>query len=277
MATVAETLRAARARLAGDEAQIEAELLLAHALQRPRSWLFAHAHDPLADAPATLFATLLARRVDGEPVAHLVGRRGFWTLDLQVTADTLVPRPETERLVELALARLPPAADVDVLDLGTGTGAIALAIASERPRARVTAVDASEPALAVAARNAAAHGLRLRALAGHWYAPVAGERFALIASNPPYLADDDPHLQRGDLRFEPPSALSAGADGLADLRTIVAAAPAHLHAGGWLLVEHGLTQGAEVRALFVAAGFAEVETARDLEGRERVTVGRVSR
>jgi release factor glutamine methyltransferase len=275
MPTVAQLLRETAAALPGDDARAEAELLLAHCLQKPRSWLYAHADDEVdADGEAT-FAALRSRRITGEPVAQLLGRRDFWSLPLAVTPDTLIPRPDTERLVELALERLPLSETRRVLDLGTGTGAIALAIASERPRARVVAVDASEPALAVARANTHASGLgaRVSLLAGDWFAPVVGEVFDLVASNPPYIADDDPHLSQGDLRFEPRSALAAGADGLDDLRRIVASAPAHLVPGGWLLVEHGWEQGAAVRALFAAAGFTAIETARDIEERERITLG----
>lgn len=273
MPTVASALREAVARLAGDEARADAERLLGHALGRSRSWLFAHANDAIDTAAVERIDDLVARRAAGEPVAQITGRRAFWTLDLEVTRDTLVPRPETETLVELALARLPPA-PARVLDLGTGTGAIALSIATERPDLDVVAVDASTDALAVAARNAAACGARVRLLAGSWFAPVAGETFAMVVSNPPYLADDDPHRREGDLRFEPPLALSCGPEGLEAIREIVAAAPAHLQPGGWLLVEHGWTQGDAVRALFVAAGFTAVATAPDLEGRDRVTLGR---
>ena len=273
MATVASALRDAVARLPGDEARSEAERLLGHALGRTRSWLFAHATDALDAGELARIDALVARRAAGEPVAQITGRRAFWTLDLEVTRDTLVPRPETETLVELALVRL-PAGPARVLDLGTGTGAIALALAVERPELDDTAVDASPAALAVAARNAAACGARVRMREGSWFAPVAGERFALVASNPPYLADDDPHLRAGDLRFEPPMALSCGEDGLAAIREIAAGAPAHLEPGGWLLVEHGWTQGEAVRALFAAAGLVDVSTARDLEDRDRVTLGR---
>ena len=274
MTTLAHALRDAATRLAGEDARLEAELLLAHALQRPRSWFYAHASDVLDAAGAEAFETLLRRRIHGEPVAQIVGHRGFWSLDLAVTRDTLIPRPETELLVELALEHLPAEQMGQVLDLGTGTGAIALAIASERPLVDVTAVDVSVAALDVARANAADAGLPLRLLQGSWFEPVAGEVFRMVVSNPPYIAEDDPHLQQGDLRFEPRSALASGPDGLDDIRRIAAAAPAHLLPGGWLLVEHGHDQGAAVRGLFTAAGFHRVSTARDLEGRERVTLGR---
>ena len=278
MTTLAQAIRDAAYRLPGDEARLEAEMLLAHALDRPRSWFYTHGGELLEPRDAEQYEALMRRRERGEPVAQIIGHRGFWSLDLSVTADTLIPRPETERLVELALERLPPGETQRVLDLGTGTGAIALAIASERPLAEVTAVDASAAALAVAqenARDAELH-LHLRLLAGDWFAPVAGERFHLVASNPPYIADDDPHLKQGDLRFEPRSALASGPDGLDDLRRITRDAPAHLLPGGWLLVEHGHDQGAAVRALFAEAGLESVATERDLEQRDRVTLGRRS-
>ena len=248
--------------------------LLGHVLGRSVAWLYAHGRDPVDAGTAAVFRTLVARRAAGEPVAYLTGRRGFWTLDLAVTADTLVPRPETEVLVEQALARLPLTA-IDVADLGTGSGAVALAIASERPQARVVATDRSAAALAVARGNAAAAGLGgVSFLAGDWWAPLAGRRFDLVASNPPYIAEGDPHLVQGDLRFEPASALSSGADGLDAIRAIVAGAPAHLRDGGWLLLEHGHDQGASVRALLAAAGFLDVATVADLEHRDRVGLGR---
>ncbi|MDH2024780.1 peptide chain release factor N(5)-glutamine methyltransferase [Stenotrophomonas maltophilia] len=267
----------ASARLGGIDARHEAELLLMHVLERPRSWLFAHATDPLPATAQAAFEALLARRAAGEPVAYLTGRRGFWTLDLRVDAATLIPRPETELLVELALERLPSDRPLSVADLGTGSGAIALALASERPLAQVLATDASPGALAMAARNAAHHELRnVRFAEGgqDWYAPLQGARFALIASNPPYIASEDPHLQQGDLRFEPASALASGIDGLDDIRRIVAGAPEHLQPAGWLLIEHGWDQGAAIRTLFDAAGFADVQTQQDLEQRDRVTLGR---
>lgn len=268
-------LRAAAARLPTPEGRHEAEQLLAHALGRDRAWLFAHAIDELEAGQVAAFEALLARRIAGEPVAYLTGRRSFWTLELEVNADTLIPRPETELLVELALARLPDAEKINVADLGTGSGAIALSLAQERPRAWVIATDASAGALAVAKRNALSHGIgNVEFRQGSWFAPLSGERFDLIASNPPYIAVDDPHLQQGDLRFEPATALSSGSDGLEDIRDIVAHAGEHLVAGGWLLLEHGLEQGAAIRGLLEIAEFVEVETAQDLEMRNRVTLGR---
>ncbi len=270
--TVHVLLEAARTRV--DPA--EAELLLAHALGRSRGWLYAHADAAVAAGEAGRFEALLERRGRGEPVAYLIGRRGFWTLDLAVTADTLIPRPETERLVELALECLPLGGGARIADLGTGSGAIALALAGERPDATVAATDASVAALAVAGANARAAGLaNVTFHAGDWFAALPGRRFDLVASNPPYVADGDPHLREGDLRFEPPAALSSGADGLDAIRAIATAAPAHLSPGGWLLLEHGWTQGAAVRALLQAAGFVEVSTHRDLEERDRVTLGRM--
>ena len=252
----------------------DAALLLAHALGKPRSWLFAHADDVLGEADVARFDGLLARRVAGEPVAYLTGARGFWTLDLAVTPATLIPRPETELLVDLALARLPADAPVRVADLGTGSGAIALALAKERPRAQVVATDASPEALEVARGNAARNRIdNLAFRLGSWLQPLAGERFDLIASNPPYIADGDPHLARGDLRFEPAMALSCGPDGLDAIRIIVRDAPACLQPGGWLLLEHGWEQGDAVRALLVEAGFVDAMTERDLEGRDRISLG----
>lgn len=253
----------------------EAEVLLAHVLGKPRSWLFAHADDALDTVAASAYAALVERRAAGEPVAYLTGRRGFWTLELEVSPATLIPRSETELLVELALARLPEGEAARVADLGTGSGAIALAIASTRPRAQVVAVDLSAEALVVARRNAERHGLgRVRFAQGDWLAPLSGERFDIIVANPPYIEVGDPHLGRGDLRFEPAAALASGADGLDAIRRIVADARGHLSPGGWLLLEHGWNQGGAVRTLLREAGFAEVFTAQDLEQRDRVSGGR---
>ncbi|MBB5209013.1 peptide chain release factor N(5)-glutamine methyltransferase [Chiayiivirga flava] len=278
LSTVAALLAHGAARLAHCDSRRDAELLLEHVLGRDRAWLFAHAGDTVDAAAAAGFDDLVAQRVRGVPIAHLTGTRGFWTLQLRVTPDTLIPRPETELLVELALACLPADAPARIADLGTGSGAIALALACERPRASVVATDASAAALGVARDNAAGNGIdTVEFRHGDWFAPLAGERFDLIASNPPYIAAGDPHLWQGDLRFEPLSALASGHDGLDAIRRIVAEAPRFLRPGGWLLLEHGFDQGASVRALFDAAGFASCDTRQDLERRDRVTLGRVAR
>ena len=262
----------ARTRIGADEGG----LLLAHALGRTRTWLYAHGDASVpADADAT-FEALMARRAAGEPVAYLLGQRSFWRFDLAVTPDTLIPRPETELLVELALARIPEQSAWRIADLGTGSGAIALAIAHERPRAHVVASDQSPQALAVARGNAMSLGIaNIEFRTGDWWQPLAGERFELIASNPPYIEETDVHLGEGDLRFEPRAALASGIDGLDAIRAIVTDAPAHLRDGGWLLLEHGWTQATAVRALLRDAGFVDVATERDLEDRDRVTLGRV--
>jgi release factor glutamine methyltransferase len=262
-------LREARERI--DE--VDARVLLAHALERSSAWLFAHGDDIIDPDALDRFETLLARRAQGEPVAYLTGRRAFWSFELMVSADTLIPRPETELLVELALERLPVGLQLRVADLGTGSGAIALALAHERPRAQVVAVDVNSGALDIARANARELDLRnIEFRKGDWLQPLAGERFDLIVGNPPYIADADPHLDA--LRYEPGSALSSGADGLDAIRIIASNAPAHLRSGGWLLLEHGWDQGDAVRALLQAAGLDSAETRRDLEHRDRVTLGR---
>lgn len=250
--------------------RLEAELLLAHALGVNRAWFFAHAED-VADAEGTRrFDALVRRRAAGEPIAYITGTRDFWSLTLEVTPATLIPRPETELLVELALDRLP--AGGSVVDLGTGSGAIALAIAKERPDATVVAVDVSAAALDVALRNARRLGLeRVEFVQGDWFAPLNGRRFNLVVSNPPYIEADDRHLGEGDLRFEPASALASGADGLDDIRRIASGADAHLLPGGAVLVEHGWNQGEAVRRILREAGLVDEFTARDLENRDRVS------
>jgi len=274
MSDVRDALAAATRRL-GERA--DAELLLLHVLHKPRSWLFTHADDTLDADVQSAYDALLDRREAGEPVAYITGRRGFWTLELEVTPATLIPRPETELLVELVLQRLPPDFSGRVADLGTGSGAIALAIARERPRAQVLATDVSTAALEVARRNAQRHAIgNVDFVHGDWLLPLAGERFELIVSNPPYIEAADPHLARGDLRFEPVSALASGSDGLDDIRRIVDGARRHLDPSGWLLVEHGWNQGAAVRALLLHAGYEQISTMQDIERRDRVSGGRVA-
>jgi release factor glutamine methyltransferase len=254
-------------------ARLDAELLLSAALDKPRSYLRTWPeHEPGAEQ-LSAFATMLERRRAGEPVAYILGHQGFWSLDLEVAPHTLIPRPDTELLVETAL-QLAPAAARRVLDLGTGTGAIALALASERGGWRVTGVDRIAEAVELAERNRQRlkltnAGFRLSS----WFDALAGERFDLIVSNPPYIASADRHLDEGDVRFEPMSALVAGADGLDDIREIIDQAPRHLEAGGWLLLEHGYDQAEAVRGLLSAAGFAAVESRRDLGGHERISLG----
>lgn len=258
---------------------IDAQVLLAHVVHRNRAWLAAHRDDPISRADAAAFFALAKRRRDGEPVAYLTGTREFWGLAIGVTRDVLIPRPETETLVEVALARLPTDRDIRLLDLGTGSGAIALAIASERPRAHVLAIDASESALDVARGNAARLAIaNVAFMRSNCYEALPRDaRFDAIVANPPYVAAHDPHLDDGDVRFEPRDALVSGADGLDAIRVIVAGAPQHLVANGLFAIEHGYDQADAVRALFERAGFVDIASARDLAGIVRVTAGLLRR
>lgn len=256
-------------------ARLDAELLLAAALGKPRSFLRTWPERVVDREARERFEGWLVRRRAGEPVAYILGRQGFWSLDLEVAPHTLIPRPDTELLVETALQLL-PASPARVLDLGTGTGAIALALACERLSWQVSGVDRIPEAVALAERNR--ERLRLANVGfrqSHWFSALEGERFALIVGNPPYIPGSDPHLQQGDVRFEPKSALVAGADGLDDIRLIVAQAPRFLEPGGWLLLEHGYDQAAAVRDLLLGNGFSEVESRRDLGGHERISLGRL--
>ena len=254
---------------------VDARVLLGHVLGRDRAWLLAHAGEPLDATQAQAFFALARRRRDGEPVAYLVGLREFWGLPLRVTPAVLIPRPETETLVEAMLARLPVDRDLRVLDLGTGSGAVALAIARERPRVQVVATDVSEQALDVARDNASRLAIaNVAFVRADWYAGVPGEAFDAIVSNPPYIAPGDPHLELGDLRHEPRLAHAPPGDALASLRAIVTGAPGRVRDGGWLAVEHGYDQSTAVARLFAAAGFGEVQALRDLAGIDRVVVGR---
>ncbi|MBH3413262.1 MULTISPECIES: peptide chain release factor N(5)-glutamine methyltransferase [Pseudomonas] len=256
--------------------RLDAELLLAAAIGKSRSFLHTWPERIVSSEDAETYASYLQRRRAGEPVAYILGQQGFWKLDLEVAPHTLIPRPDTELLVETAL-ELQPASPAKVLDLGTGTGAIALALASDCPAWQVTAVDRVEEAVALAERNRQRLGLgNVRVLVSHWFGSLAGQRFDLILSNPPYIRAEDPHLGEGDVRFEPSSALVAGSDGLDDLRVIVAQAPEHLVPGGWLLLEHGYDQAADVRALLTAQGFTEVASRKDLGGHERISLGRLA-
>ena len=249
----------------------EAALLLAHALGRPSLWLYAHDRDPVPALARRRYQRLVERRARGEPAAYLLGRREFWSLDLEVTPAVLVPRPETERLVEIALESIPASCALRLADLGTGCGAIALALARERPECHVIATDLSVAALALAASNASRLGLRnIEFRRGDWCAPLGDERPAAIVANPPYVPSDDSHLQGDGLRFEPREALIAGENGLDAIREIVSCAPRYLPPAGRLLLEHGAGQGEAVRALLAERRFRNVLQYRDYAGRERV-------
>ncbi|WLH80096.1 MULTISPECIES: peptide chain release factor N(5)-glutamine methyltransferase [unclassified Pseudomonas] len=255
-------------------ARLDAELLLAAALGKSRSYLHTWPEKIVSSEDALTFAGYLQRRRGGEPVAYILGQQGFWKLDLEVAPHTLIPRPDTELLVETALQLL-PATPTQVLDLGTGSGAIALALASERPAWTVTAVDRVLEAVALAERNRQRlHLNNVTVLNSHWFSALQGHTYDLIISNPPYIADNDPHLVAGDVRFEPASALVAGRDGLDDLRHIIKQAPQHLNAAGWLLLEHGYDQAGAVRDLLLGEGFDNVHSRIDLGGHERITLGR---
>jgi len=275
-AQVGTVLRSAIGRLGvGPDARAAAEILLASVLDRDRAWLIAHRDDVVDDAALARFAELIELRAAGHPVAYLTGRRGFWTLELAVTSDTLIPRAETELLVQLALDRIAGGMPARIADLGTGSGAVALAIARERPHATLVAVDASSAALRVAQNNARDLGIgNVEFVPGDWFDALRGlDPFDLVVSNPPYLANADPHFSQGDLRFEPRSALAGGVDGLDAIRAIAALARAQLVDGAWLLLEHGAAQGSAVRSLLALAGFENVQTWQDLAGLDRVSGG----
>ena len=255
-------------------ARIEVQCLLQSVLQVNRAYLLCHSEQALVADQFARYMALLERRMDGEPIAYLIGEREFYGLNFKVTAATLIPRPETELLVELALQHIPQQGTCRVLDLGTGSGAIALSIAHERPGAEVVAADDSAGALEVAQYNVQRLGLgNVRLLHSDWFGALQEERFDIIVSNPPYIAVDDVHLSQGDVRFEPRTALASGADGLDDIRNICTTAKNHLNAGGWLLFEHGYDQAAQARALLLQAGFDAVFSSRDLAGIERASGG----
>ncbi len=256
---------------------LDAQLLLALALGKSGAWLRAWPEHEPGDTDRARFTALVARRRTGEPIAYLRGTREFWSMQLRVSPDVLVPRPETEGVVEAALARIPHDARWRVLDLGTGSGAIALALARERPHCMITATDVSDAALSVARDNAAR--LQVDNVAfrcGSWYAPVMDDRFHLIAANPPYVADDHPRLHDGELRHEPRVALVGGPDGMRDLHTVIAGAPTRLERGGMIVLEHGYDQREAVRDALIASGFELVQCYQDLAGVDRVSAARLS-
>jgi len=271
---VKELLAEACRLLAGKQGtRLEAEVLLSHSLGVNRAWLYANAEQDVAGQVASNFLQLIQQRRPGEPVAYLTGVREFWSLNLKVTPDVLIPRAETELLVETALKRIPADARWRIADLGTGSGAVALAIAFERPRCKVFASDISPPALAIAQQNADSLNLgQVHFLQGSWLSPLEG-KFKGIVSNPPYVSSQDPHLKQGDCRFEPDAALSPGSDAMTSIRHIAEAALPYLETGGFLAFEHGCGQGEASRQLLFQLGYTEVETSSDLAGLERVTTG----
>ncbi len=281
-ATVSGLLADATARIAAAlglahrDARLDARVLAAHVLGVDAAWLVAHDTDPLSDTHVAAFESLLAQRLEGVPIAYLVGTREFYGRPFLVSPDVLIPRPDTELLVERALACLPPDQAMAVLDLGTGSGCIAITLALERPLARVTAVDRSAAALAMAQHNADLLNGRVEFLNSDWFAALGGRRFDLIVSNPPYIAAADLHLARGDVRFEPLTALAAGQDGLDDLRHLTRAAGAHLRPGGVLLLEHGYDQSDAIQALLRESGIRPPQSWADLSGILRVSGGEVS-
>lgn len=257
--------------------RIEAAILAGHVLGRGRAWIAAHGDEILPPPERTRIESLLERRRHGEPVAYLTGMREFRGLDFIVSPEVLIPRPETELLVDLALERLPAGAQARVADLGTGSGAVAIAIAIERPEARVVAVDLSDGALRVARANAVRLGARVEFVAGSWFQPLQGRTFDMVVSNPPYVARGDRHLEEGDVRHEPRLALESGPDGTDALREIALAARGHLATGGWLLMEHGYDQREAVLELLAQCGYSDIADHEDLAGQPRVVVGRWGR
>jgi len=274
IATAQDSLIGALA-LGPQQARFEAQLLLQNILQVNRAWLFTHENDAMRPDIHAGFEVLLKRRLSGEPVAYILGRREFYGLEFTVTPDTLVPRPDTETLVEAALEKIPASQTCTMLDLGTGSGAIAIAIARHRPQAKVTAVDQSQKALAIAQGNAKRLEVaNVQFVLSDWFTALSGQTFDVIVSNPPYIARHDPHLNQGDLRFEPTSALAAGEDGLDCIRQIINRAEEHLNPEGWLMFEHGYEQAEKVAQLLKSANFDSVRSVADLSGILRVTLGK---
>lgn len=265
-----------------DSARLDAELLLCYILKKDRSFLRARSEHELEQQQLNTFQKLLKRRIQGEPIAHILGERGFWSLNLKVTSDTLIPRPDTERLVELALDIIPEQAQWKILDLGTGTGAIALSLAKEKPACHITATDQSLAVLEIAKHNAEVNQItNVAFIYSDWFSALTedGEEntqlFDMIVSNPPYICENDPHLKEGDVRFEPMSALTAGADGLDDIRTIIKNSLQHLKPNGVLLLEHGYDQAEAVCDLLRAAGFSQVTDFNDDNEQPRVAIGKI--
>jgi release factor glutamine methyltransferase len=258
-------------------AKLESQLLLQYLLNVNRAWLISHQNDALQANIHAAYRALINRRVNGEPIAYILGYREFYGLRLKVTPDTLIPRPDTETLVDAALAKIPLQKNLNICDLGTGSGAIALAIAKHHPQAHITALDASQAALDIAIENAQNLNIpNVTFILSDWFSAIQNKKFDIMVSNPPYIEAADAHLKQGDLRFEPLSALASGQDGLDAIRSIIAQAPQHLNPHGYLLLEHGYNQAKAVADLLKQAGFGKIETIKDLGGNERVTLGKIS-
>jgi len=257
-----------------ESAKLDAEVLLCHILKKDRSYLISWPEKEISDSQLEQFQQLIKQRSQGHPIAHLIQQKEFWSLDLIVSPDTLIPRPETELIVEQVLNYFPEAAEKSLLDLGTGSGAIALAIATEKPQWHITATDQSLKALQIAQKNAQRHQLNnIEFKSGNWFAAVNHQHFDIIVSNPPYIAESDPHLSLGDIRFEPDTALVSGSDGLNDIRLITRQASQHLNSNGILIVEHGYDQKKLVKSIFEQNGFKKIEQQLDLAGQPRSTLG----
>jgi len=274
---IADTLKQGKQRLAGSEsANLDTEVLLCSILNCERGKLYSHPEQTLSEKELNSFNELISLREQGHPVAHLCKQKEFWSLSFHITPDTLIPRPETELLVETALKQLPIDSEKHILDLGTGSGAIAIAIASERPSTKITATDKSENALKIARRNAETHNIKnIEFKNSDWFEKENNLSYDLIVSNPPYICNDDPHLKQGDVQFEPHSALTSGNDGLHDLRIIISESKKYLNKDAWLLVEHGYNQAEQVRELFIKNDFISVTTIKDYSNHDRVSIGQL--
>jgi release factor glutamine methyltransferase len=277
--TITEALNLGRNALTSESPLLDAEILLAYTLDKDRTYLFTWPEHELSSQQAEHFSELLKKRQVGVPIAHLTGSKEFWGLDFKVTSDTLIPRPDTEILVEQALLKIESFKqdhiNARVLDLGTGSGAIICSLKHEAPYIDAYAVDLQPAALEVAKQNADQHGLSIDFRVGSWFEPIANARFEVIVSNPPYIVEDDPHLSLGDVRFEPLTALTSGHDGLEDIRTLISESRSYLVEGGWLLIEHGFDQEAALQKLFTDNGFQQVETIYDYGHNPRVTLGQL--
>ncbi len=260
-----------------DSAKLDAEILLCSVLNCERPYVYAHPEQELSNKEIGSFNKLIPLRAEGQPVAHLINNKEFWSLSLHVTKDTLIPRPETEFLVEEVLNIIPSDLNKKILDMGTGSGAIAIAIASERPLASLTATDNSDAAIKVAKQNADAHKIEnIKFIKADWFENENIKTYDLIVSNPPYIENNDPHLEQGDVRYEPISALASGKDGLDDLRIIIRESKDHLSQQGWLLVEHGYNQGEAVKQLFIENGYVSLSTLKDYSGNDRISIGQLN-